>query len=144
MRGPCRSKTNLDERPVAFTAAKDDFVETLSALKCWLEICADDVGEEPEDLKNVRLAGAVRAHKHVEIAQRQRDLPQASKVLHRQAEQSTVHVRDLSRKGSRKPRSSHHVLAHSGLHHAGLVGVWGRRPQPDLVRLVWSLHELIC
>lgn len=97
------------------TAAKYDFVETMLTLKRRLEICADDVGEEPEDLKDVCLTSAIGADEHVEIAQRQRDLPQASKVLHRKTEQSTVHVRDLSRKGSRKPRSSRHVPSPASL-----------------------------
>jgi hypothetical protein len=49
VRSPCRGKTDLDERRIALTVAKDDLVEAVSALKRWLEICADDVGEEPEN-----------------------------------------------------------------------------------------------
>jgi hypothetical protein len=70
VRRPCRGKSDLDERPVALTTAKNDLIETVPTLKRWLEVCADDVSEEPEDLKNVGLTRAIGADKYVEIAQR--------------------------------------------------------------------------
>jgi hypothetical protein len=40
----------------------------MSRLQSWLKVCADDVRKEPEDFKHVRLAGAVGADEHVQIA----------------------------------------------------------------------------
>lgn len=124
MCGPCRGQTDLDIRRIVLAAAKDDLTKTVLTLKGWLEICTDDVGEEPENFKNVRLTSPVGPDKYVEIAQRQRDLPQASEVLHREVKESTVHVRDLSRKGGRERR----VAVMSRVLRA-LSGVSGRQSQ---------------
>lgn len=62
-------------------APERDLVEAAPCFEGGFEVGTDDVGEQVEDLQDIRLAGAVRTHEHCQGAQRDGDVPQAAEVL---------------------------------------------------------------